>query len=168
VAFPAGSLKDWQDIFGEGYLAVGGAGNSPANQDHRADTQFRRQTIVAGFPRRLSHFDDCTPGIIRGTRDSSIPICVRTRSTNLPHCARPLRVAWRRTIRGRLWCSSSLSFRPSGAANHGGALAFPPTLVNLPGRRLERAAAARIGGPTRSLKHSTRGLIGPARVDIFR
>ena len=39
-------------------------------------------------------------------------------------------------------------FRPRGAANCGGASAFPPALVDLSESRLERAAAARIGGPT--------------------
>jgi hypothetical protein len=34
-----------------------------------------------------------------------------------------------------------------GPANYGGASAFPPALVDL-SSRLERAAAARIGGPT--------------------
>ena len=41
-----------------------------------------------------------------------------------------------------------------GAANFGGAPAFAPTLVDLSGSRQERAAAARIGGPTiRFLPH---------------
>jgi hypothetical protein len=41
-----------------------------------------------------------------------------------------------------------ITFRPGGAANYGGASAFPPALVDLPESRLETAAAAKIGGPT--------------------
>jgi len=38
-----------------------------------------------------------------------------------------------------------------GPANHGGAPAFRPTLADVSESRLERAAAASIGGPTMPL-----------------
>jgi hypothetical protein len=59
-------LKQWLDIFGEGYLAVVGATSRRADQDRCKDTQSYRQTILAALLRGLSHFDDCTPGVMRG------------------------------------------------------------------------------------------------------